>query len=616
MKYVIAILILIITFSCVNNPVILSNKNKELIELFRQTNSNNLQQTNPDSALIIARKVVALADSINNDSLKMKSQIIIGYILNLKDLPDSAIVMLTKTLTLATSLKDSGVIAQTCQQLAQSYYQLQQYDTTKVFLKKGQTICKIINDTAIIADIYKGLGDIMNKKKQYDSSYYYYQKAANQYIKNKNAVNLALVYNSISNVFAEQELTERAVYYLKKSIVINDSIQNNFTLALNYNNLGIIYKNEEQYDSAIILLNKSIVLYNIVNYKFGAVISTYNISDVYSINGNYHKADSALSYVYDYCTANNIKLGIYRALSSMAQNEIRNNDINKAKNYLNEALALSKTQKQIEDERDILAQIIRLPYMHVDDSINYFSQYETLTDSIFKTDYLTKIADAETKYAVESKNKSIKLLEIKNQKSNLQKWVLVLAIVLIVSIFLLILISYYRKNDKLKKQNELDKEIQKNNDLTIQRNNLNLKLKQQKLTENLLSIAKYQNDFKSLETKLLPLKNKLRSKTDRELLISTFSEYNNINHQSSLTEFEIAFKQIYPNFVEKLLAKYPQLTPREILICELIRLNFHTKQIAEITNNTTKSVQTARFRIRKKINLIDHSSLSNELKSL
>ncbi|MFK5854891.1 MAG: tetratricopeptide repeat protein [Bacteroidota bacterium] len=614
MKFVGVILILIITFSCVNNPVKLSKKNNELIELFNKSNSNNLPQTNPDSALVIAQKVVALADSINNDSLKMESQIIIGYILNRKGLHDSAIIELGKTLAMATSLKDSSILTQTYKQLAQSYFDLQKYDTTNYFLNKGLTICKKMNDTTTIAAIYKGLGDIMNKKNQYDSSYYYYQKAIIQYKKINNAVNIAIVYNHISNVFAEQSLTERAAYYLKNSIAINDSLQNNYNLAINYNNLGVLYKNDEQYDSAIIILNKSIALYEKIDDKFGVIIGTYNISNAYSENGNYKKADSALYVVYDYCVANNIKEGIAKALGGMALNEIRDNDFNKAKNHLFRALALFKIQKQTEDEKNILAQIIKLSYMHVDDSMNYFLRYEILSDSIFKNEYLSQIADAETKYSVKLKDESIKILTYESKQSDYQLHILAILItfIIIIVIILFFVIKFKAKN--LKKENELLQIKQKNHELILQRTELNLKLKHQQVTSKALLIAENENNFIKLADELYYFKSKLRSIGDRKKLEDLLYNYKNTKLKNPLEEFEVAFKFIYPNFIKNLLLVTPTLTPREVQLCTMIRLNLQSKQIAILTNNSVKSTETIRYRIRKKMNLTPSQNLNGELK--
>jgi DNA-binding CsgD family transcriptional regulator len=82
-----------------------------------------------------------------------------------------------------------------------------------------------------------------------------------------------------------------------------------------------------------------------------------------------------------------------------------------------------------------------------------------------------------------------------------------------------------------------------------------------------------------------------------------------------LSEFETAFKAIYPDFFRNILQKHPELTPREVQICALIRLNLQTKQIAMITNNSPKSMEILRYRIRKKMGLLTDQSLSNELKN-
>jgi len=58
---------------------------------------------------------------------------------------------------------------------------------------------------------------------------------------------------------------------------------------------------------------------------------------------------------------------------------------------------------------------------------------------------------------------------------------------------------------------------------------------------------------------------------------------------------------------------YPDLTTRDLQICAMIRLNMNTKDIASVTFHTPASIDTTRYRIRKRMNLPNDQSLVNEL---
>ncbi len=47
--------------------------------------------------------------------------------------------------------------------------------------------------------------------------------------------------------------------------------------------------------------------------------------------------------------------------------------------------------------------------------------------------------------------------------------------------------------------------------------------------------------------------------------------------------------------------RYPQLTASDLRMCALMRLNLATKDIARFQNMTVRGVETARYRLRKKL---------------
>lgn len=63
--------------------------------------------------------------------------------------------------------------------------------------------------------------------------------------------------------------------------------------------------------------------------------------------------------------------------------------------------------------------------------------------------------------------------------------------------------------------------------------------------------------------------------------------------------FMPVFKQSYPDFQDNLLQKNKEITQDEIKFCALLKLGFTTKDIAEYTHLTVRSVQTRKNRLRK-----------------
>lgn len=68
-------------------------------------------------------------------------------------------------------------------------------------------------------------------------------------------------------------------------------------------------------------------------------------------------------------------------------------------------------------------------------------------------------------------------------------------------------------------------------------------------------------------------------------------------------KFDTQFKAAHPDFVRNLTEKHPNLTAGDVRICSLVRMNLTSEEIARLFCLSERSVETHRFRIRKKINL-------------
>ncbi|NCU33612.1 MAG: hypothetical protein EOM23_11940, partial [Candidatus Moranbacteria bacterium] len=68
-------------------------------------------------------------------------------------------------------------------------------------------------------------------------------------------------------------------------------------------------------------------------------------------------------------------------------------------------------------------------------------------------------------------------------------------------------------------------------------------------------------------------------------------------------------EQVHKDFLLKLETNYPQLTENEKRLATLIRLNLSTKEIATMLNISPKSVETARYRLKKTLGLTKDDNL-------
>lgn len=68
-------------------------------------------------------------------------------------------------------------------------------------------------------------------------------------------------------------------------------------------------------------------------------------------------------------------------------------------------------------------------------------------------------------------------------------------------------------------------------------------------------------------------------------------------------DFELRFLQMHGEFYEKLVNACPDLTPNERRLCAFLKMDMSTKEISVITGQSVRSINMARFRLRKKLEL-------------
>lgn len=134
--------------------------------------------------------------------------------------------------------------------------------------------------------------------------------------------------------------------------------------------------------------------------------------------------------------------------------------------------------------------------------------------------------------------------------------------------------------------------------------------KNNELTENALKIAKL-NHFKN--QCLNYINDLIKIHTNPEQSLEKLNEFKTLIQSSSVInnwqQFDQHFAQIHPDFYRKLSILHSQLSPSELKICALLKLNLNTKEIADILYLTPKTIKTMRSRIRKKLDLSSDEGL-------
>lgn len=77
----------------------------------------------------------------------------------------------------------------------------------------------------------------------------------------------------------------------------------------------------------------------------------------------------------------------------------------------------------------------------------------------------------------------------------------------------------------------------------------------------------------------------------------------NLSSEDDWKIFQANFDLIHESFFRNLKSQYPDLTPNDLKICSLLRLNLTTKDVANFLGISPRGVEIARYRLRKKLHL-------------
>jgi DNA-binding CsgD family transcriptional regulator len=72
----------------------------------------------------------------------------------------------------------------------------------------------------------------------------------------------------------------------------------------------------------------------------------------------------------------------------------------------------------------------------------------------------------------------------------------------------------------------------------------------------------------------------------------------------------MAFGRVHANFYGELLRICPELSPSEIRIAALLRLNLSTKEMEALTFKSESGIKSIRYRLRKKLGLDSDDNLT------
>lgn len=431
----------------------------------------------------------------------------------------------------------------------------------------GLKIAEEHNDSLYLPRFYNNIAIIYANLEDNYKSLEYYSKALKLFEYFKDPYFVGNTLNNIGNTYFELKKNDSAYLYLNKALKIGKQISNYYGLTKTYSNLGRLAFSEGRTLDALELFEKSqSVADSLVDDFWGS--RPYIFAAIYR-----HKGDA-------YFQLNDYKKALY---------------------FYHQALSGASVSSNLEMMTEVSQKLADLFHQqgNKDSAYFYYKNFTVLNDSLLRIKSNQKITELTLQYEFDKERKQQKLeSELIEAKHNRIELIYLLTIISAVASFLIIAFLYFLQNNRIRRKSLEQKMVL----LEKEKLSKELDFKNKELTTNVMYLLK-KNEFISAISDKLKNTNQGQKADNETVIKNVISELDKSITQDTWTEFEVRFQEVHVDFYNSLSRQFPDLTPNELRLCAFLRLNMTSKEISSITYQSTESLKTARYRLRKKLGL-------------
>lgn len=323
--------------------------------------------------------------------------------------------------------------------LCREYQKIGNYKSTFSYADNALKLARNLNYPYGIANAYHNIGIFYRHESNYDKAMENYLNALKirEKISDKQGAfdsytNLGVIYNLQYN--SDKNNSDKSLKYFFLALKMAQEINDKQSMAMSYNNIGNIYSDKgklhnsdsltsyRNYQKALENYFSSLKLSTKGSYKKGIASSYFNIGIVYLLQKNYNEAQHYFNLALKMYEKINNKQGV--AFTYINISSIYNEKLNytEALVWLQKALKLAKEINAKEIMVSSYEGLTEISEKNHDykNAYKYHQLYSSIKDSIFNAESSRQIAEMQTKYETEKKEKEIKLLNNENKLKELE----------------------------------------------------------------------------------------------------------------------------------------------------------------------------------------------------
>lgn len=470
--------------------------------------------------------------------------------------------------------------------IAVFHNQLNRYDLARDYIQSSLSFAKKLGDKKILAGVYFSYGFIEAENTHFDKAFEALTNASELFLELGDSAKFAYVLNNMGNLYQYNNEYVKALEIFKKALEISLKFDTYYQEVLITSNIGLIYNNLNQLDSSLRYYNMSLDILKADDLRNKALI-------LQGLGGAYFNADSLI-------LAEDYFRKALQAAKKMADSKIIGYNYGRIGEVFLERKAHDSAIYYLNIAHDTL--LLTTDYMRLQEVTNSKVKYYKAINNFEKALEYTNL-EAVYNDSIKSKENTERLAKLKaaqeyeakiaNEQLLYTKRIsLFIGLSFVLALVIVLIIRGYVKQRKKAILSVLNMGELKND---IKQKDVDLLTKTMHLNEK-------EELIRSLEDKLRQLSREVKPSKARDVQ-NLISEIRVSKTDNIWEEFESRFSSVNDDFLERLTKKFPGLTPKELRLCSLLRLNLSTKEISSITHQNPLSINKARFRLRKKLDL-------------
>jgi DNA-binding CsgD family transcriptional regulator len=247
-------------------------------------------------------------------------------------------------------------------------------------------------------------------------------------------------------------------------------------------------------------------------------------------------------------------------------------------------------------------------------ALRYTGEMMHIKDSVNTTEKEKMLENLEIQFKILDQQKELELVKKDKRFFKLTSYLLWGGIGLLIAIAMVIILFLKRINKRdqqlLQKKEELQQAFIQQQMLKDEQMRNEIDFKESQLSALTLQMLQKSELMKELKEKLEANQPGNPHNELSRIINKGF------NQDKEWDDFNVYFESINRNFYTKLRELFPDVSANDLKICALIKLNLSSKEMAGILNISPDSVKTARYRLRKKLQLNTEDNLTEFIQQL